>query len=57
MKLLKLLILLVVLQILVGKGKNSLLVLTNAGILHECSIDQREERWIGSLEEFLGLDL
>lgn len=44
-------------QILVGKGKNSLLVLTNAGILHECSIDQEKNVEIGSLEEFLGLDL
>lgn len=43
-------------QILLGKGKNSLLILTNAGIIHECSIDQEKNVEIGPLEEFLGLD-
>ena len=44
-------------QILLGKGKNSLLILTNAGIVHECSIDKKDNREIGRLEDFLGIDV
>lgn len=44
-------------QILLGKGKNSILVLTNNGIVHECSIDRKENREIGPLETMLGVDL
>lgn len=43
-------------QILLGKGNNSLLILTNTGIVHECSIDQEKNVEIGPLEEFLGID-
>lgn len=43
-------------QILLGKGKDSLLVLTIAGIVHECSIDQKHNVELGSLENFLGID-
>lgn len=43
-------------QILLGKGKNSLLILTNAGIVHECSIDQEKNVELGPLEDFLGID-
>lgn len=43
-------------QILLGKGKNSLLILTNAGIVHECAVDKKENVEIGPLEEFLGID-
>lgn len=43
-------------QILLGKGPNTLLVLTKAGIVHECSIDQKNNVELGPLEEFIGLD-
>lgn len=43
-------------QILLGKGKNSILVLTNNGIIHECSIDRKDNREIGPLEDMLGID-
>ncbi len=43
-------------QILLGKGANTLLVLSKAGIVHECSIDQKKNVELGRLEDFIGLD-
>lgn len=43
-------------QILLGKGPNTLLVLTKAGIVHECNIDQEKFVELGPLEKFIGLD-
>lgn len=43
-------------QILLGKGKNSLLILTNAGQVHECSITNTDNKELGSLFSFLGIE-
>lgn len=43
-------------QILLGKGKNTLLILTNNGIVHECSVTNTDHVEIGSLDKFIGLD-
>ena len=43
-------------QILLGKGKDTLLILTKAGIVHECGIDNKDHKELGPLEEFIGLD-
>lgn len=44
-------------QILLGKGKNTILILTTNGIVHECSIDKNINVELGSLEKFLGIDV
>lgn len=45
-------------QILLGKGKNTILVLTNAGIVHECSIsNSKDHKELGPLESLLGVDV
>lgn len=43
-------------QILLGKGNDTLLVLTKAGVVHECSIGGKNNKELGTLEEFIGLD-
>ena len=43
-------------QVLLGKGKNSLLILTNAGIVHEASITEEKNVELGHLTELLGID-
>lgn len=44
-------------QILVGKGKDTLLVLTNNHIVHECSINKKgENKELGHLLDLIGLD-
>lgn len=44
-------------QILVGKGKNTILVLTNNHIVHECSIEKKgDNKELGHILDLIGLD-